>query len=174
MDVLGPAAAGGGLAEEPRLYIPQWTDEIMNEVTRNLMGKFKKSPEQAKYREDALRKHFPSAWIDEGYKLIIPSMTNDPKDRHVLAAAVRSNSELIVTYNKKHFPVASTEPFGIACKGPSAFLRDLYDLEPAIVTRKLADQARNVDLSVGELLERLRGAVPGFVEFINEEQKNSA
>src|SRR5579871_6904630 len=84
------------LAEEPRLYIPQWTNEIMAEVTRSLVAKFKKSPDQAHYREDALRKHFPSAWVDESYKLIIPSMTNDPKDRHVLAAAVRSNSELIV------------------------------------------------------------------------------
>jgi len=33
-------------------------------------------------------------------------MTNHPKDRHVLAAAVRCNAEVIVTHNVKEFPRA--------------------------------------------------------------------
>jgi predicted nucleic acid-binding protein len=30
-------------------------------------------------------------------------MTNDPKDRHVLATAVATNAQAIVTLNLKHF-----------------------------------------------------------------------
>ncbi len=115
------------MAEQLRLYVPHWTDEIMDEVSRNLVAKFKLTPEQARHREEQTRRAFPSARVDSSYRLLTPVMKNDLKDRHVLAAAVRSRSELVVTYNKKHFPRAALEPFGISCSGPSSFLRDLYD-----------------------------------------------
>jgi hypothetical protein len=41
-----------------------------------------------------------------------PAMTNDPKDRHVLATAVAAGSELIVTFNLDDFP-AETECFDL-------------------------------------------------------------
>lgn len=59
-------------------------------------------------------------------------MKNDPSDRHVLAAAVRSHSELIVTYNRRHFPAASVQDWEIDVRGPSAFLRELYDLDAGL------------------------------------------
>ena len=62
--------------------------------------------EKARQREEELRRHFPEAWV-EGYGPLIDAMTNDPGDRHVLAAAVRAHSELIVTYGRRHFPAAS-------------------------------------------------------------------
>jgi hypothetical protein len=161
------------LAEEPRLYIPYWSDEIMQEVSRNLVAKFRKSPEQAVRREVALRTCFPSAWVDDGYRLLIPGMPNHVKDRHVLAAAVRCGSEIIVTYNQRDFPVDALEPLGITCKGPSLFLKDLYDLAPALVTAKLAEQAANIGLSLDQLLVLLRRCVPAFVDFFFDEQKNS-
>lgn len=36
-------------------------------------------------------------------------MTNDPKDRHVLAAAVRGHAGLIVTANIKDFPASALD-----------------------------------------------------------------
>lgn len=158
------------LAEQPRLYLPRWTDEIMEEVTRNLIDRWNKSAEQTAHRKTELQKAFPEAWVDDGYKALVSLMTNDSKDRHVLAAAVRSKSELIVTYNKKHFPASALEPWGIECRGPSTFLRDLYDLDPAIVTRKLTEQADNTGLSFESLLIHLKKLVPAFVDFICEEQ----
>lgn len=68
----------------------------MSEVRRNLQENFGLTDEQAAYRESEIRRHFPEAWVD-GYKELIPSMMNNGKDRHVLAAAVRANAELIVT-----------------------------------------------------------------------------
>jgi hypothetical protein len=141
----------------------------MAEVSRNFIEKFKKTQAQAGHREAELRRAFPSAWVDGGYKRLTPCMGNDPKDRHVLAAAVRSKSEVIVTYNKKDFQRAALDPFGVTCKGPSTFLRDLYDLEPAIAVRKLSEQAENISVSLDDLLRRLYKQVPGFIDFICEE-----
>jgi len=157
------------MAETPRLYLPKWSDHIMSEVTRNLIEQWKKTPEQARHRERALRMYFPEAWV-EGYEPFIDVMKNHPKDRHVLAAAVQANAELIVTYNLKDFPADILQPLGIEPQGPSKFLRNLYDLEPGIVTHKLDQQAQNLNLSLGQLLQRLQSNVPGFVSFFCQKQ----
>jgi hypothetical protein len=117
-----------------------------------------------------MRKYFPEALV-EGYEDLVLAMKNDPKDRHVLAAAVQSGAKLIVTFNAKHFPCAATEAYGIECQGPSTFLIGLYDLEPGIVSVKLSEQAQVLGISLKELLARLRVNVPGFVAFFCEEQK---
>jgi hypothetical protein len=158
------------MAETPRLYLPKWSDETLHEVTRNLIGKWNKTEEQAKKREDALRKYFPEATVS-GCEHLIPAMKNDPKDRHILAAAVASGTKLIVTYNSKHFPKDCLEPYEIECQGPSTFLISLYDLDPGIVVQKLGEQAQNISYSLEHLLIILRVNVPGFVAFFCEEQK---
>src|ERR1700759_5294826 len=79
------------MAETPRLYTPRWSDDILREVSRNLTDKLNKTSGQVKRREDALRLAFPEALI-EGYSDLIPVMKNDAKDRHVLAAAVKSGA----------------------------------------------------------------------------------
>jgi hypothetical protein len=157
------------MAEMPRLYIPKWSDHIMEEVSRNLIGKRGLTPESAQYREDEMRKAFPDSWIT-GYELLIPVMNNQEEDRHVLAAAVRSKSEVIVTYNKRHFPQSALDPWGIECKAPSKFLQNLYDLAPAIATRKLNEQAENIHIPFDDFLVKLRVAAPGFVDYFCEEQ----
>src|ERR1017187_6892216 len=96
------------MAEAPRLYVPRWSQLIMEEVTRNLVKKWQMPADKARRREDEIRRHFPEAWV-EGFDPLIGVMTNDPGDRHVLAAAVRSHAELIVTYNRRHFPANSVQ-----------------------------------------------------------------
>jgi predicted nucleic acid-binding protein len=88
------------MAEAPRLYLPKWSQMIMDEVTRNLIENCRVEPEKARRRESELRRH--SGGVGRGFEPLIDAMTNDPGDRHVLAAAVRSQSELIVTYNRRH------------------------------------------------------------------------
>jgi predicted nucleic acid-binding protein len=56
-----------------------------------------------------LKSYFEDAWV-EGYEALIPSMANDPKDRHVLAAAVRCGADVIVTFNLQHFPEEALDP----------------------------------------------------------------
>ena len=56
-------------------------------------------------------------------------MTNDEKDRHVLATAVVSDAQAVVTLNLKDFPVEACEPFAIEPLHPDVFLLDLYHLD---------------------------------------------
>ena len=153
------------LAEEPRLFVPRWSEEIIVETVRNLEKRIGLSNSKTAYLVGELRKHFGDAWVT-GYAPLIGSMANDPKDRHVLAAAVKCGAPVIVTYNKRDFPAAATEPWGIEIQGPSTFLKHLYDLDPSVVIDKLHAQARNLGRTLPEQLAVLRNAVPPFVDAI--------
>ena len=152
------------LAGGRRLYLPKWTDQIMIEVNRNLAENFGLTDEQVAYRESEIRRHFPEAWV-EGHEDLISAMTNHPKDRHVLAAAVRCNAEVIVTLNVKDFPRTALDPYSITAMGPSTFLRNLYDLDPEVVANTLARQASSINKTVEYVLDRLSVNAPGFVSF---------
>jgi len=116
------------LAAGPALYLPKWTDQIMTEVSRTLQESFGLTPEKAQYREGELRWYFPEAWV-EGYEDLIPAMTNHEKDRHVLAVAVKTGAEIIVTYNLRDFPDSSLAPYSIIAQGLSSFLTNLHDMD---------------------------------------------
>lgn len=145
-----------------RLYLPRWSEEIMAEVSRNLVEKFGKTTEQARHRHEQIRQHFPESWV-EGYHDLIPVLRNEPKDRHVLAVAIRSGSELIVTYNQKDFPADALDPYDVSVIGPSTFLANLHELEPQLVHQCLQQQATAIGKDLGFLLERLAVNVPAFV-----------
>ena len=72
------------------------------------MGRFGKTPEKARYREAAMREFFPHAII-ENYEHLVAEMKNHPKDRHVLAVAVASNADYVVTFNLKDFVPAPAD-----------------------------------------------------------------
>ncbi len=135
----------------------------MVEVSRNLQENFGVTEQQTTYRESEIRKHFAEPWV-EGYEDLISAMTNHPKDRHVLAAAVRANAEVIVTYNLKDFPRTALAPYGITAQGPGDFLSNLFQLDHATVMQTLEQQAAAIDKTLEYLLSRLRINVPGFVE----------
>lgn len=150
-----------------QLYLPKWTDRIMAEVSRNLQEDFGLRADQAAYRESEIRKHFPEAWV-QGYEELIPAMSNSPKDRHVLAAAVRSKAQAIVTYNATDFPAAALNPYSITVQGPSTFLLSLYDFDPPAVLETIKDQAAAINKPVEYVLSRLRINVPHFVEILQK------
>ena len=152
------------LASGRRLYLPKWTDQIMTEVNRNLAGNFGLTRSQVVYRESEIRRHFPEAWV-EGHDDLISTMTNHPKDRHVLAAAVRCNAKVIVTHNVKDFPRTALEPYSITAMGPSTFLRNLYDLDSEFVAMTLMQQAASINKTIEYVLDRLSINAPGFVSF---------
>jgi hypothetical protein len=158
------------LAAVSDLYRPKWSDQIMAEVSRALEENFGLSREKTQYREAEIRRHFPEAWINS-FERLIPAMTNHPKDRHVLAAAVHVRASAIVTYNLKDFPAASLEPYSLIAQGPSAFLKDLYAAAPATVMQSLEAQAAAIGQTLQYLLSRLRVNAPAFVEMIERLEK---
>ena len=105
------------LAEPPSLYRPVWSGEIIIEMKRALEEQIGLDPNKTAYLERELRRHFPDSWVT-GFGQLVRKMTNDEKDRHVLAAAVHAGAQTIVTFNKRHFPPASTSPWNVEALGP--------------------------------------------------------
>lgn len=153
------------LAEGPELYRPLWSAEIMAEVRRTLGGRFGIAPDRIARLESKLREHFPDAWI-EGFEPLVPTMTNDVKDRHVLAAAAHAKARTLVTYNLKHFPLNSTQPWRVTAVGPSQFLKKLYASDPQAVVEVLREQASEIKRTFVDQLRVLHKAVPAFVEVV--------
>lgn len=108
---------------------------------------------------------FPDAMVI-GYEDLIAGLTCDPKDRHVLAAAIRSSAEVLVTFNVGDFPLESTRDFDIEVVHPDEFLLDQLDLYPGLTIRSLHQLVADYDsppVSVDEVLRWLANAgVPKF------------
>jgi predicted nucleic acid-binding protein len=154
------------LAETPRLYIPKWSNQIWAEVARNLESRRKLTPERIAHLTEQVQLHFPEALI-EGYEKLVVLMTNDPKDRHVAAAAVKANAQVIVTSNLKDFPREPLAEWGIEAQHPDRFLMDFYLVNPETVTSRLHQQATAIGRTLPELLRTLRIGVPGFAAMIS-------
>ena len=118
-------------------YRPLWSAHILDELRRLLTNKIDVA--SADRILDAMTRHFPDALVT-GYESLIPAMTNHPKDRHVLAAAVRSNADAIVTFNLDDFPATAAEPYEIDVLHPDAFLLNQIDLAPRRVLHTLDEQ----------------------------------
>ena len=90
------------LAEKPRIYAPVFSGMILDEVRRTHVEKLNWDEEIADSWQTAIRDAFPEA-IVEGFEPLIDSMTNNEKDRHVVAAALVGRAQLILTFNLKDF-----------------------------------------------------------------------
>jgi predicted nucleic acid-binding protein len=142
-------------------FRPLWSEQILVEVERTLVGKLG-LPAKARRRIDQTRRAFPDALV-EGYEGLIPAMTNDHKDRHVLAAAVRSGASIIVTANLKDFPVSSLESYEIEALHPDHFLLDQLDLDARAVMGCLREQRASYTeptMSSPVLYQYFRATVP--------------
>jgi len=149
------------LAETPRQYIPKWSDRIIEELTRNLQRRHQLDPRKTDHLAQQLRLHFPEAFILD-YEKRIAEMTNHPKDRHVLAAAVQSGAGIIVTFNLRDFPASSLAPRGVEAWHPDDFLIDILNRFSEMVIPKLRDQAATIGRDLPTLLRTLRIGVPRF------------
>jgi predicted nucleic acid-binding protein len=99
---------------ETELYDPYWSERILDEVVRNLVHDGRTTGEQAGRLSAAMRAAFDGAAVPEhAIARLEPAMPNHPNDRHVLAAAVASDAQAIVTLNLKHFVPEACEPFAI-------------------------------------------------------------
>ncbi|WP_349618572.1 PIN domain-containing protein, partial [Azotobacter salinestris] len=62
------------------------------------------SPDAVGRVRELMDRHVPGALVT-GFESLIPGITlPDPEDRHVVAAAVQTRAEAIVTFNLKGFP----------------------------------------------------------------------
>lgn len=152
------------LAEDPAFYMPRWSADIVVELRRTL-HKMGYSEAQAERRIAAMSAAFEDALIT-GYEALIPTMTNDPKDRHVLAAAVRCKAHAIVTDNRKHFPNDAVDPYDIDVLTPDEFLVHQFHLNRELLEEKLHGQAAARGVEYTAILDKLAKPAPTLVTLL--------
>ena len=116
-----------------------WTEDILAELQGSLAARI--GPQPAKRIVSLIRQHFPEA-IVTGHEDLIPRMSNHPKDRHVLAAAIRAEAAGIVTFNLVDFDMTRAGPQGdaIAPVHPDGLLLHRLRHAPTLFLRALERQ----------------------------------
>ena len=94
-----------------------------------------------------------------GYEELIDGLQlPDANDRHVLAAAIRGQANVIVTTNLRHFPAKVLRQFGIVPQHPDEFISTLLDLDPGLVVAAARDHReslKNPPKTIGQYLDAL-------------------
>ena len=153
---------------ETGLYEPCWSKRILDEAANSLIADGRATEAQARHMLDAMLGAFDAASMPhEVIARLEPAMTNEAKDRHVLATAVAGDAQAIVTLNLKHFPDDACEPFAVEPLHPDVFLLDLYGLDPQATYNAVERQAAALTrppMTIDELLDRLGATVPDFAQ----------
>ena len=109
----------------------RWTEQILDEVLRNLK---KNRPDLSPARLDRTRELMNGAIRDvlvTGYEPLIGALDlPDPGDRHVRAAAIKVGAQTIVTNNLKDFPADRLAAWDIEASSADDFLHAMVDLNP--------------------------------------------
>jgi len=156
------------LAERPRIYTPVFSEMIMDEVRRTHVEKLSWGKEIADSWKESVSDAFEESIIS-GFESLIPIMTNNEKDRHVLAAAIVGRAELIVTFNLKDFKNEHLSQWGIESRHPQDYLITLFEMKPELVVSRLHDAAAKHDQTPQQRLAKLSVALPRFAEYVSEE-----
>jgi predicted nucleic acid-binding protein len=139
------------------LFRAKWTQRIHDEWVSSLL---KNRPD---LDEQRLRNHTIARMNDavlnglvSGYEAIEAGLElPDTNDNHVLAAAIHSKCDAIVTFNLRDFPREQLDRYEIELLHPDDFLHFQYDLgEADVVTsvQRLRKRLRKPPLTVGEYL----------------------
>jgi len=107
----------------------RWSADIHDEWIRNLLkNRSDLTQEQLNKVRALMDKHVPGCLV-EGYENLIPAIElPDPDDRHVVAAAVQTRAEAIVTFNPKDFPDDALAQYNLKAIHPDDFISDLLEL----------------------------------------------
>jgi len=167
-NVLVPASLRDTLLRgaEEGLYVPFWSREVLVELHRTLVENELASIDAVTRLIDAIQRSFPDSITLSGEPLI-GQLTNDPKDRHVLAAAILTGSAQIVTFNTRHFSETALGPHGVTAVTPDMFLQRLLRSHPERIIALLKSQAaelRKRPMSLDDVLQRLERHTPMFVK----------
>lgn len=153
---------------ERELFQPLWTSAILEELERSLTRRRVPAP-AARRVVRTMEAAFESAMV-RGFEPLVDTMTCDPKDRHVLAAAIHGDAGAVVTFNVRDFPEESLQPHNIEVIHADDFLLDALDLAPPVVIEELRQQAaanRSSPYTLFEILDALSTAgTPRFADEI--------
>jgi len=140
------------------LYTVKWSQHIFDEW-RNVMDRKGVDQDEIDKRVDTANQAFPDALVRNYESLIETLELPDENDRHVLAAAIKTNANVIVTNNLKDFPDEYLSTFELYAISADDFLTDTIDLNPEVAIkafRKMVLNRKDPDLDEFRVLNMLR------------------
>jgi predicted nucleic acid-binding protein len=141
------------------LFRAKWSNEIHEEWIRSVLEQRPDLPRAQLERTRDLMNAYAEDCLVTNYQSLISAVAlPDPNDQHVLAAAIRSGADVIVTFNLKHFPATELDKYGIEAQHPDEFLTHLIDLAPHAVcaaAKRQRESLRNPPKSIAEFLDTL-------------------
>lgn len=146
----------------------RWTEEILDECFRSILRRRPELEAPLRRTRELMVAAVPDCMVS-GYEELVNGLTlPDPDDRHVLAAAIHGDAEVIVTSNLADFPDDALARHEIVARAPDDFVLDLMATAPGTVAAVVAHQAadlRSPPRTVQELLDTLaKCCLPKAVE----------
>src|SRR5690606_14407304 len=154
-----------------RLAYPKWTERVLDEVFRNLRAN---RPDLDPARLDRTRRLMNDAIRDAivtGYEHLTDQLDlPDPDDRHVLAAAIHAEAQVIVTRNLRDFPTGRLSAWGVEAQHPDDFLTTLHQDRPDALVGIVATiaVAWGDSAGPGDVLDRLSADAPGTAALVRQ------
>lgn len=154
-EILQGAAVAG-------LYEPVLTDRILREWVLATAKLGPEAPVIAAGEAEALRAAFPKALVRERPDIEARLVLPDPADLHVLAAAIASGADAIVTFNAQDFPGHVLAAEGISRRDPDGFLWELQSGHPKVMEKIVEAVRAKAEAILGQpvplktLLKRVR------------------
>ncbi len=141
------------------LFKARWTEEIHAEWIRNVL---KNRPdltlEQLTRTKNLMNANVRDCLVTDYEPLIAAIKLPDPKDCHVLAAAIRAQATIIVTFNLRDFPNQILKSYSVKAVHPDEFVQSLIELNPIAVCMAAQSQRqtlKNPPKTTDEYLETL-------------------
>jgi predicted nucleic acid-binding protein len=139
------------------MFRARWTEKINEEWSSKLIQKKPDISQQTINNTiEKMNKAVPDSLIRNFESLINSVNLPDSNDRHVLAAAIKGKAQVIVTYNKKDFPIHELNKYDIEAQSPDEFLSNLINLSPNKVfnsVQKVKDRLKNPPYKIEKLIE---------------------
>lgn len=137
---------------EAKLFRVQWSEKILDETEKAITIILSKrdhsdAAERAGQARELMRQAFVEATVanyDARGKEI--AHLPDEGDRHVIAAALKCQADIIVTENLRDFPRKVLSKYGIEAKSTDAFVTDIIDLNPTIAITAIRRMRLRLDI----------------------------
>ncbi|QXT63478.1 PIN domain-containing protein [Tessaracoccus palaemonis] len=157
---------------ERLVFRPVWSERIISDARKAVLRIHPEiDPGRIGRRFQQMNEAFPDAEV-HGHETLIDGLElPDPDDRHVLAAAIVSGADAIVTANLRDFPGGLWERFGVEIISPDDFLLNQLDMANRVVIAAIEEQAAattHPSLTLDDLLGVLtRAGAPRFADEVS-------
>ncbi|WP_137132227.1 PIN domain-containing protein [Rhizobium sp. FY34] len=157
---------------QSKMFRARWTDKVHEEWMRNVADKRNIDISRLEKIKACMDSSVLNCLVT-GYEGLEASFElPDPDDRHILAAAVKTRADMILTFNDRDFPKHVVEPLGIEICHPDDFLLDQFGISEELFIAYVREDFQHYKappLTFDRYIEDLRKAgVPKTAKLIEE------